>query len=54
MKYLPMCFYYLYAIVLIVGTAYLTFYKKINEGWWIMTLILLSYTPKIESRNTIE
>lgn len=51
MKIAIFVMYYIYAIILIAGTAYLVFYKGISGWWFIMTLVLLQISPEVEEKS---
>lgn len=51
MKYIVFVAYYVYATLLIAGTAYLVFYKGISGWWFLLTAVFLNTTPSFKSEN---
>jgi len=48
-KTLVFGFYYLYALAVIAGSAYIVFWKGHSGLWFIVTLLLLDKSPKFKT-----
>jgi len=50
MKYLIFVAYYLYALAIIAGTAFLVFWRGESGWWFLLALLLLQITPSINKK----
>jgi hypothetical protein len=54
MKYLVFIAYYIYAITVLFGTAYVVFWKGQSGWWFLLSVALLGVAPSLKNGDKID